>query len=269
MQACNNSGLWNEDGASIAITVLPFWWQTWWFWTGSGLAFTLSVASVARHFSLQRVQATLESMRRQRVVDQERGRIARDLHDDLGTRLTHIALLSDLAQRDILRPDEAKSRVLQIAANSRQLIKSLSYTIWAISPGSDSLRDLIDHICCFSAEFLQAAGIRCRLALLEDCPEHELQSDVRHNVFLVIKEALNNIARHANASEVTLDMAIDGPRLLITIADNGRGFTGPSDGHGLANMRQRMNDIGGDFHIERPPAGGTQVTLEFRWKDNS
>jgi signal transduction histidine kinase len=191
------------------------------------------------------------------------------LHDDLGGSLTQVALLLDLGQRGkSAGPDGEKSHAQRCATMVRQVVKSVDEIIWAINPRNDNVRYLIDYLSQFAVEFLHAAEIRCRVDLPEQFPEHPVSPEVRHNLFLVLKETLNNIARHAQAGEVRLRVTATGARVEITVEDNGRGFDHAPDNSrsdGLRNMRQRMDEIGGQFHLESKPGQGTRVTFGYAW----
>jgi signal transduction histidine kinase/ligand-binding sensor domain-containing protein len=264
--AGNSDGIWNEAGARMAFVVQPLWWQTWWFRLGGLVAFTAAVGAVARSISVRRLRSRMRELEQQAALDRERARIARDLHDDLGTRLTNIVLVSGLAQRDRMQPELVATRLDQVITGTRQVIQSLSQAVWAINPRNDTLRDLFDYISYFAVEFLQAANIRCRVDLFGGVPQHVIKSDVRHNVFLAVKEVLHNVVRHSKATEAWLRVDVTGPLFSLTIEDNGHGFppgAEPPRGNGLRNIRQRLADVGGTLKIDDRPGGGTRVELQF------
>jgi signal transduction histidine kinase len=186
----------------------------------------------------------------------------------LGYGLTQIALLSDMTRLERLPPEELDAQLEQIAVTARQGIRSLDETVWAINPRNDTLPDLIDYIGNFAMESLRGAGIRCHLDLPEQPPERNVASELRHHLFLVVKEAINNILRHAEATEVTLRITNSWDEITITIIDNGRGFVpavGDACQDGLRNMNQRMHDVGGTFAIQSAPGAGTRIALTYRW----
>jgi signal transduction histidine kinase/ligand-binding sensor domain-containing protein len=265
--ASNNDGVWNETGASVALLLPPRWWQTWWIRAGSLLISVAVLSLVVRAISVRRFESRLREVEQQAALDRERARIARDLHDDLGTRLTNIVLLGGLAQREQQRPEAVSKRIDAIIAGTRQVIQSLSQVVWAINPRNDTLRDLCDYVSYFAIEFLQNAGISCRVEGLEHVPKLVVHSNVRHHVFLIVKETLHNIVRHAQCARVNIRVEQTSSALTLTIEDDGRGFVtdhaSPSRGNGLNNMRQRMVEIAGAFHIESMPGHGTCVSLEI------
>jgi signal transduction histidine kinase len=217
----------------------------------------------------QRAENELVQMRLRHLVEQERTRIARDLHDDLGSRVTQIVLLlNELALQNGVPAPGAPEHPLEISAAAKEVIQSLDETVWAVNPRNDTLPHLINYLSQFAIEFLKAANVRCRLDFPDHPPARTISAETRHNLFLAVKEALNNSVRHAQATEVRLRMAIDEKSLVLTVEDNGRGFEQapkhPS-ADGLRNMRQRMEDIGGQFAIESAPHTGTKVTLASSW----
>ena len=246
----------------------PFFWQTWWFRVTTLAVFTLSLVALVRYVSFRRLHRQLRVLEQQAALHKERARIAKDIHDDLGANLTQIALLGELAQQDRGEPDKAAGRLGNISGTARQALKSLDEIVWAVNPRNDTLGHLIDYAGQFALDYLRLAGIRCRLDLPEAAPPRELSTDVRHNLFLAIKEALNNVVRHAQATEVWVRARVAADTLEISIEDNGRGFTkAPDDAlaDGLRNMRQRLADVGGECLIESEPGAGTRVKFRLPW----
>ena len=267
--ACNNDGVWNEATAPLAFAVAPFFWQTWPFRTAALLGFTLLVAAIVRYVSFRRLRLELRVLEQQAALDKERTRIARDLHDDLGGSLTQVSLLLDKANRHLAAPDRVAKGVQQCSSLVRQVARSVDEIIWAINPRNDTLRYLVDYISQFVVEFLHAANIRCRVDLPDKFPDRTVSPEARHNLFLVVKETLNNIARHSQASEVQFRVTATENQLLVTVEDNGRGFNGApanAGGDGMRNMRQRMEEIGGQFHLESKPTTGTRVFFSYQYR---
>ena len=268
VRASNSNGVWNEAGTSIAFTITPALWQRWWFMPAAVLVFSALVATLARYVSLRRIRARLRLLEHQTAVARERSRIARDLHDDLGARLTNIIMLTERSLRESNHVNSSGDLVRHVATGVRQAIKSLDETVWAVNPRNDTLPHMINYIGQSSVEYLRTANIRCRVRLLANSPEREVSAEIRHNVLLVVKEALNNIVRHAQATEVVIAVSIEQKMLRLTIEDNGRGFSAVSDdafADGLRNMRERMNDIDGKCEIASETGAGTRISLFFPW----
>jgi signal transduction histidine kinase/ligand-binding sensor domain-containing protein len=270
--ACNNEGVWDKTGAVLSLVVAPFFWQRLWFRIGGLTIFTLAIIAAVRIISFRRLHQRLLILEQQEALHRERARIAKDIHDDVGANLTQIALLGELAQQDRTEPEKAADRLGKISGTARQAIKSLDEIVWAVNPRNDTLAHLIDYAGQFAVDFLRAAGIRCRLDLPEQPPPRELSTDLRHNFFLVIKEALNNVAKHAHASEVWLRASITPQALEVIVEDNGCGFDKVPDNavsDGLRNMRQRMQDIGGECRVESKVGAGTKVVIHLPWADEA
>ena len=215
----------------------------------------------------------LAQAERERAVERERSRIARDIHDDLGANLTEIVLLSQFAQE----PGASKSQVLadmqKITAKARSLTRIMDEVVWAVNPVNDTLEKFVTYTCSFAEEYLQTAKIACRLEVPELLPEIILTAESRHNLFLTVKESLNNIVKHAGATEVKIRIALEAGLLTLTIQDNGRGFLNGSpvaNGNGqtahlqqdgLSNMRKRIESISGKIELASLPGSGTHVQL--------
>jgi signal transduction histidine kinase len=260
--------VWNKDGVTFNFVVLPFTWQTWWFRTVAVAAFTGLIIAIVRYVSFRRLRFKLRRLEQQEALHKERARIAKDIHDDVGANLTQIALLGDLARQDGSSDSRSGVRLDTISRTARQAVKSLDEIVWAVNPRNDTLAHLIDYTGQFAVDYLRSAGIRCRLDLPDQTPPREISTDVRHNLFLVVKEALNNVVKHAGATEVWVRIKTHETALEIAVEDDGRGFNGePSDpgADGLRNMRQRSLDIGGSCRIESHPGRGTRIIVDLPW----
>ncbi len=260
--ASNNDGLWSGDGATLHLTLQPHHWQTWWFKSLVALVGVSVVASGARYSTKKRMEAKLERLAQQNAIEKERARIAQDMHDDLGARLTEIMFLSGVAARS--QPDEVKEHVATISTAARELVQNLDTIVWAVDPKSDDLESLTTYIHDYADRFLANASLRRRFRIQTGLPARSVSSQVRHDVFLIIKEALNNVVKHASCSNVELEIRFEEEILKISIADNGIGFspgTGDSFSNGLHNMSARAQGIGGKIQIEGTPGSGTRVRL--------
>lgn len=284
VRACNNDGVWNESGAMLALSVVPYFWQTRWFLAGSALGLAMMAGALIRFVEKRRLKRRLERLERERAIERERSRIAQDIHDDLGASLTRITLLSE-AVREAHESESGAGRspgsppeIDQIYSTARELTRAMDEIVWAVNPQHDTLDSLATYLGKFAQDFLRAANIRCRLDLPVQLPAMPLTSEVRHNLFLAFKESLHNAVRHAAASEVRIQLAVDDQEFRLTVEDNGRGFVLPgnaaastpangsdagrlSTGHGLANMRRRLQEISGQCEIAGRAGTGTKVTF--------
>jgi ligand-binding sensor domain-containing protein/signal transduction histidine kinase len=263
--AANSDGIWNEQGAATAFVVLPYFWETWWFKAlliasvCAGLIFSIT-------FKLRRDhRLELERLERRHEMERERSRIARDLHDDLGTSLTQISLLSSLLEREGLPPLELCSLTQQIRGTSRAMVTGLNEIVWAVNPKNDSLNELVGYLGNLAEAFFRSGPICCRLDIPGDVPDRNVASEIRHGVFLAFKEAINNVAKHSQATEVRVKVLCEGDELQVAVADNGMGFNpgGAQSGNGLSNMKQRLEKMGGSCNV-CTTCGGTTVLFQLR-----
>jgi signal transduction histidine kinase len=264
VSARTSDGAWTETPTVFSIRVMPFFWETWWFRLCALAIFTALVIAGVRYVSFRRLKISLRQAREQAALDQERARIARDIHDDVGNQLTEILLIADRSRR---RPPEMSAKALEdIKGTTHRIIKSLEEIVWAINPANDTLGNLIGYIAQFASNFLRLAEIRCVLDLPVEVPDRILPTNVRHHLFLVAKEALHNAVQHARATEVTVRVTLTGQMLMIAVGDNGSGLpenaAGPGS-DGLRNMPQRMAAIGGSLELQSTPGGGTCVILRY------
>lgn len=205
------------------------------------------------------------------AIRKERARIARDLHDDLGSGLTEIGVTGELALDASVSAETSRDYVREIVGKSRDMAESLDEIVWAVSPRNDTAVALVEYCARHVELIMQRAGIRLRLSVADNIPATEMDAGVRHHLFLAYREAVTNIIRHSGADEVHLSVAMRAGFLVITIRDNGRGMgstgrAGNGNGNGLLNMRQRLEDAAGICTIDSKPGGGTTVQFELRLK---
>ncbi len=269
------NGVWNEMSPPLAITVQPLWWQTLWFQLVVAVALVALVVLVVRAVSHRRLRLRLERLERESAIERERARIARNIHDDLGASLTRISLLTQTAKRDGSTPESRQ--LVQIYETVRQITRSMDEIVWAVNPKNDHLDGLVSYLVSYAQSFLSVAGIRCRLDLPDHLPSASLTSQTRHNLYLCLKEALNNIVKHSGADEVTIVMRTVANSFTLTVSDNGRCHAhgnGNGNGHGshddlrivpgqgLGNIAQRVAEMGGTCEFTPPRAGqGAQLSI--------
>ena len=274
--ACNNDGVWNETGANLPFTVLPLFWQTLWFQIMVYIGATVIVGGGVWLGTRRRLHRKLERTEHLRAIERERIRIARDIHDHLGAGLTHITFLSQIIRKRLNEPEQATLSLDHLHNKVRMITREMDEIVWAVNPQHDTLDSLVTYLGKFAHEFIQAAGIRCRLDFPFELPALPLTAEVRHNLFLSFKEALNNAISHAAATQVDISLAIKPDGFTLTVKDDGCGFDpellpwklplGPdrlSRGNGLINMRQRLAEIGGHFDIQSAPGTGTKVIFDM------
>jgi signal transduction histidine kinase len=246
--------------------VIVRFWQTWWFLTLGAAAVLVGVGTTVRVVEKRKYQLQLQRAEQSSALERERARIAQDLHDDLGSSLTRISLLSGLLHADKDNPDQVQSHAIKLAQSADQTVRALEEIVWAVRPGSDSLQSLVDYIAHFASELFAGTVTRCRLDLPHDLPARALPPEMRHNIFLIVKEALTNALKHASAREVNLQAKFISGTLEICVQDDGKGISPPSQKiegkrHGMENMRHRAATIGGTLKWESSPDRGTRVQL--------
>lgn len=252
------------DDLELSVLIHPPFWQQFWFWpiVTAGLVAMVSAVIFTSHRN--RAKRSLERLRFQNALEKDRMRIARDMHDDLGTRVTFINMSAALAQREIeTSPQDARRHLAKMTESARDLVVAMDDLVWAVDPSHDTLDDLASHITRLAEEMFRDSSVRCRLDIPALLPALPLGSEFRHHVALAVKEALHNVLRHAGPCEVFLSLAFDGDTLRITIRDTGTGFDLASDdkGHGLGNLAGRFKEIGGTCCIDSTPGGGTCIVL--------
>ena len=271
-----NGGIRNDGGngwffSDMAIAtsfndfVVVRFWQTWWFTTLMALCVLAAVGSTVRMVERRKYQLQLQRAEQQHALEQERARIAQDLHDDLGSSLTRLSLLSGLIRTDKDNPEQVEAHASKLAQSADQTVRALEEIVWAVRPGSDTLQSLMDYVAHFANELFDGNAARCRLDLPHDLPARPLPPDVRHNIFLIVKESLTNALKHAGAGEVQVHAKISGDTLEILVQDDGKGFdlsaSSESRRNGLGNMRRRAEAIGAELELQSALGKGTMVKL--------
>lgn len=266
VEASNEGGEWNSGGEALAFVVLPRYWETPWFRAGAVAVFTLTVAGVVAAVARARHRGRILRLERLHAVERERARIARDIHDELGGSLTEISFLGALAARDSTPPAETRDQVKRIMARANELTRTLDEIVWVVNPKNDSVDKLVPYLCQFTREFLEPTPLACRFDVKPGLPAAPLSAEVRHNLFLILKEALNNCVRHAGATKIQLRLSAEGGVFVMELADDGHGFVAPAADparNGLRNMRQRAEAIQATLEILSSGNAGTAVRLRL------
>lgn len=267
-------------GGTGAIKVLarPSWWTTKHaLMLATVLAGVLGMALVWIKLLRQTVELRTAELRKEiqerqraeqdQAIEQERTRVAQDLHDELGAGLTAVGMLGELVKNPATPTEKKAGYLEQITHSAHSLVTALDEIVWAVNPQHDSIASSANYYAYFAQPFLNMAGIACRLEIAESFSEQQMDPRLRHGVFLAFKEALNNVVRHSGATEVTIKILTENNELIIAIADNGHGVdaapnqSGPSR-DGMAGMRDRLKHFGGNCSITNQTGSGTIV--EFR-----
>lgn len=264
LKACNNRGVWSEPDALMSFSIAPYFYQTTPFYAGCVL-FLVVLAGTVHHARLRGLDR-LRKLEQQHALDLERARISRDIHDDLGSRFLQISVLGELTQRTLAASNNPIAHLEKLRITAREAFQALDEIVWAVNPKQDSLAGLLSYLREFAPQFLAPAGIHCHLDFPSPVPNLRLAAQTRHDLFLVIKEALQNIVKHAGARKATLRLTIEGKRLLFSIRDDGVGLAQNAqsmNGNGMDNMRHRLAQLGGDLTVLSQPGQGAELRFEL------
>lgn len=275
--ACNSEGIWQTTPRYLEIAILPHFSDTLWFRVLMAvLALAVIGFSTAFYYRYRLRVQQLEIERQQREADrkqlllenelalqQERNRIADEMHDELGGGLSTIRLASERS-RKMDSPEELKTILGRVSQISIGLISNMRGIIWAMDTQNDSLDSLLSYLRQYARTFLDDNGIAANIQVPTERPELSLSGQYRHSILLTVKECLNNILKHAEATEVWMHTAV-GEQLVIHIRDNGKGFD-PEEkagsGKGLRTTVKRMESIGGNIQWIRNEEGGMTRVLQ-------
>jgi len=259
-------GQWFEATEGLKLVIVPRWWERRSAEIGLALLLLTAASGTVWLGERSRSRRRLLRLEAQQATERERRRIAQDLHDDLGTSLTEISLLSELAGRSSASAEEVKAKLGSIAEKSVEMVRALDEIVWAVNPRNDTLPNLVNYLCLFAQDFLGLSQIQCRLEVAAGLPALPLNAEQRHTLYLVVKEVLANAVKYSEARELWLRIRLEESMLILVVEDNGRGFdTGVIRpwGNGLENVRGRMTALGGKCVIQSVIGQGTSVRLQL------
>jgi ligand-binding sensor domain-containing protein/signal transduction histidine kinase len=253
VRAVSSGGSVSAEPAVVIFRILSPVWHRWWFLSAAGVALSLLIYALYRY----RVAQLL-------AVERVRIRIATDLHDDIGSSLSQIAILSEVARQKIENADsQAVGPLSDIAMVSGELVDAMSDIVWSINPKHDHFSDLEHRMRRFATDVLTACSIGLEFRVTVTQQDLRIGTDIRRQVFLIFKEAVNNIARHSGATLATVEFSVAQEHLVLQVTDNGTGFDAADggDGNGLVNMRKRASDLGGTAVFKSLSGRGTNIAL--------
>ncbi|HEX4264251.1 MAG TPA: two-component regulator propeller domain-containing protein [Verrucomicrobiae bacterium] len=268
--ACNKDGIWNDVGASMLFELEPHYWQTWWFRGLMALLVVGGASGTVLYATRRKMQRQLQLLQQRHAIEKERGRIAKDIHDDLGSSLTRIMMLGERVEEGLDKSEDVGPHISKIVSSARHTVQSLDEIVWAVNPENDTLNGLLEYISHYADEFFENTNVNCRLELPVELPPFSLAAETRHNLFLMVKEALNNALKHSGATEVRVEVTVKSGLVQIVVEDNGRGFDMAAavarKGNGLENMRKRIESLGGKFEVVSAPQSGTTLKAVLQLK---
>lgn len=264
VQARGAAGIWAHPVATAAWTVARPFWATWWFFTVAGTTGLAGIWAAVHAFSLRRLRHRLRQSEQARAMERERSRIARDMHDEIGSKLTRISFLSEVAVQQRVAADDDGDPVRAIARSARDLLQALDEIVWMVNPRNDRLASLAGYLESYAHQYFQGTAIHCDVTVEDSVGDTPLRAELRHHVFRAFQEALGNILKHAGADRADIRMQAYPGGFEVEIRDNGTGLTdearekGPHH-HGLLNMSQRLEAAGGTCSLAGEAGQGTAV----------
>jgi len=272
VHARNASGAWNENGSRVHFVQEPFFHQTRAFLILClllGIVVLLLLAAgataVAHGISTRKMRQRLALVEAHQALDRERARIARDIHDDIGSTLTRIVLLTELAGREPEQVFTPEGHLSAIRGAAREITRRLDEIVWAINPRNDTLDALVSYLSKLATDLARTAGLRCQLTIPPVIPRRPMNGAERLNIFLACKEAMHNAIKHASARKLQLRMTLQEDGFTLEICDDGVGLPSAipeQRGDGLGNMRERLAKLGGTCEFNSVPGEGTTVRFK-------
>lgn len=263
LAASTSLGSWTEEPARLLLVVQPHFWETWWFQLLSALVLLGLGAWLTHGVAAGRMRRQRLLLEKAQAVSDERRRIAEDMHDDLGARLTQIALLGEMGGVEV--GGQKAFRIEEMTRTARDAAASMDELVWAVNPKNDRLSRLASYLSGYVQEYGDAVGWQTRVEVPAVLPEMQVSGKLRHHLYLLVKEVLNNAAKHAQATEVGFFLGIDAGTLRIRMEDNGRGFDPKQAalGNGLDHLHSRLRDFRGRATLESAEGEGTVVVIEI------
>lgn len=250
----------------LHFEIATHWYRTWWFKTFLFIAAAMLIFLITRMYFLGKIEKQRAVLEKQRAVQNERDRIAYDMHDDLGSGLTKISYLS----KEVLRKMGDQAELNRINATSLELVKNMSELIWAMKVENDSLLDLLSYLRHYAMEYFESNRIAIQIEIDELEEDEQISGEIRRQVFLVFKEALHNIVKHAQTGKVFIQIQMDKGRMRISVRDFGKGFQSdgvekPGSGNGMKTMQERIRKLNGTMQILHR-GDGVELIFEFPFR---
>jgi len=259
VQGRNSEGVLDAQGTSIQLTITPPWWGTWWFRICSALLITAGVVAFYRYRLAQAVK-----------VVRVRERIARDLHDEIGSTLSSVSLFSSVAQKKAAgKAPEASELLGRITESTTQVLEAMNDIVWAVNADHDDMASVIKRMQAFAGSVTEARGCTLHLHAQEDLKRCRLEMTQRKNLYLIFKEAVNNAVKYSDCANLRVELVRDKSAIVLRVKDDGKGFDpnagngSAGGGNGIGNMRNRAAEIPGTLGINSTPGNGTTLELRF------
>jgi signal transduction histidine kinase/ligand-binding sensor domain-containing protein len=264
LKAANNDHTWNEEPLRLSIIIHPPYWQTWWFRTLIFVIVLFTVFLLARYYTRQKIKEKTRELEKQQVIYLERLRISKDVHDDLGSGLSKISLMAAIAQKKVMGNATLSNDIRHISSVSKELVDNMRDLVWVLNPDNTTLEQLVSRLREYCSDYLENMPLDVQLDFPDQVPPMRISREAQRNIFLTVKEAVNNSIKHADAGGIKILLSLCAGRMNICVVDNGRGFDMghlKGSGNGLRNMRQRIESIGGHFAVSSAPSASTRIDI--------
>ncbi|MCC5933368.1 MAG: hypothetical protein JJU35_03915 [Balneolales bacterium] len=260
-------GNWSTEAASMPLSIIPPFWMRTSFRISIGLFFTIFVIGISWNAAHRRYKNQLQQLEYKLAVDRERLRISRDMHDNIGSRLTQVKMMSEHLATESETETGKEIRLQELSDETAEIMLTMSEIVWSLNPKNDFLENLAGFIVNYADSFCRKCGISCRIQVPPELPDLMVPSATRHHLLNVLKEALNNAIRHSGCTQISLSLSYTPPSVLeVLVRDNGSGFCPDSTpnkfGNGLTSMRERMKECGGRLELESAEGTGTEIRLK-------
>jgi ligand-binding sensor domain-containing protein/two-component sensor histidine kinase len=254
VKGSNKDGVWNEEGTTLQLVIIPPWYMTWWF----RILIVLAVSSVIYYFYRYRLNQALK-------LHTMRNSIANDLHDEIGSNLSNISIFSEVAQQRKGTPDETEPLLQKISEYSQVSMAAMSDIVWMINARNDAFENIISRMRSLAAEVFEAKNYALHLHFDEQLNQLSLNMEQRKNFYLIYKEAINNVAKYSACQNVWITLKKDNSSVILTVKDDGVGFitNNQNQGNGLYNMQKRAEVLKGKLTINSAVGKGTMIQLIF------
>jgi signal transduction histidine kinase/ligand-binding sensor domain-containing protein len=263
---------WSTTPAEFAFDVEPQWWELVWVQVGLGLVLAGALIFLVRTWSLRRIRARVARLEQEHRIERERTRIARDLHDDLGSSLTQLGMMAEELADDWDTMTDAKQQSAKFATRVKTIARDLDAVVWTVSPKNDRLDLLCAYLCDFADEYFHGSSVQCQALASADIPPAPLTPEIRHHLFMIAKELMNNVLKHARATRIELKLSANEGIFEMWVSDDGCGFSltdaEASDRNGLRNLRARVEECRGQLTIE-PLKPGTRAVVKIPIETNA
>jgi len=266
VRAFNADGVEADKIYTLPLTIETPWWQSWWFRLILMLAIVGLMILIVRNYINRRLEKQRIELEKTQAIEKERNRISRDMHDDLGSGLTIIAILSEVVKKQLSDPIKAKQTLEKIAVSSRDLVDNLQDIIWVLNPQNDTLESLSSYIREYGLKYFEPLAVQLEFNYPEQFSSLHLSKEQRRNMFLTVKESFNNIAKHAWCNKVIVAIEETSSEVRLSIKDDGKGFDATKVrlfANGLKNMQNRIEQVGGSYSISSEPGRGTVTEIKF------